>query len=193
MSNLHNIVYARLDAIASAEKITRVELAALSREALTYVTETHDIDLINRLIGVLTPVNRKVSILYFRHFLPWEVEENNKGEFERFGKMLKKDKAVKRKMDLIAEWLAEEGNTIWVWQNDNVDLTKKKDFAGTIKKAVEKALKGDEKSGTEPLSRHEIMMAVMLGGFTMDDMLEALTDADEGEEPPKEENKEEAA
>ena len=54
---LHNSVYARLDAIASAEKITRVELSALSREALTYVMETHDIELVNRLIGVLPPAH----------------------------------------------------------------------------------------------------------------------------------------
>ena len=46
---LHNTVYARLEAIAAAEKITRVELGALSRELLVYVPDTHDIDIVNRL------------------------------------------------------------------------------------------------------------------------------------------------
>lgn len=167
---LHNTVYARLEAIAAAEKITRAELGHLSRELLIYVPETQDIDIVNRLIGVLTPVNKKVAILYFKHFLPWQVEEDHDGNFERFGKKLQGDKKVKNRMEAITKWLVEEENNIWTWANENIEV-KQKDFKAAVARAIKKALEGDEKTDTPALTRDEIMAAIFEGGVTIDDML----------------------
>ena len=68
MNNLKAVVYGRLEAIMAAEKITRVELGAMSRELLMYVPDTNDIDIVNRLLGVLTPMNRRTAILFFFKF-----------------------------------------------------------------------------------------------------------------------------
>ena len=96
-NNLKAVVYGRLEAIMAAEKITRVELGAMSRELLIYVPETHDIDIVNRLINALTPVNRRAAILFFKHFLPWDVENDADGVFAKFGKMHKGEKKVAKK------------------------------------------------------------------------------------------------
>ena len=56
----------------------------------TAVEATHDIDAVNRLLNVLTPMNKKASIVFFQAFLPFAY----KAEDEAFGKMVKK-KVVK--------------------------------------------------------------------------------------------------
>ena len=169
---LHNVVYARLEAIASAEKITRVELGHLSRELLTYVVETHDVDIVNRLIGVLTPMNRQTSILFFTHFLPWSVEKDKQDNFNRFGKMSKGEKKLAASHTNIAAFLGDEENNIWTWAAENIEVEqKKKDFAGLIAKSITRALEGDEKTDTPPLARDELMAAIFAGGVTLDDLL----------------------
>lgn len=171
---LHNVVLARLEAIASAEKITRAELAALSRELLIYVPDTQDIGIVNRLLGVLTPVNKRAAILYFGHFLPWEKENDADGNFARFGKKMLGEKKIKRKEQAIADWLGDESNTIWTWADDNIQMDKKKDFKGGIIRAVKQALAGDEKTDTPALDPMEVMQAIFEGGMTLEAMLAAV-------------------
>lgn len=170
MSNLKTVVYQRLEAIAAAEKITRVELREMSRELLIYVPETQDIDIVNRLIGVLTPMNAKTAVLYFAHFLPWDKETDNDGNFVRFGSKHQGDKRVNKKLDAIAEFLKADNNNIWTWAETNVEV-KQKDFGATITRAVKAALKGDEKSDTDPLTVDQVVTAVLDGGVTLADML----------------------
>lgn len=175
-NNLKATVYARLEAIAAAEKITRVELAALSREALMYVPESNDIDLVNRLLGVLTPMNRETAIQFFRHFLPWEVEETKDGEFSRFGKRMKKEKQVKRRMDAITEFLADEANTIWTWAGENLEVNKVEvNGMEDLGKAVEIALKGrDTKTKhAEPITKQQVV-DVVLGKIGLEDLMAAM-------------------
>lgn len=171
---LHNVVLARLEAIANAEKITRAELAALSRELLIYVPDTQDIGIVNRLLGVLTPVNKRTAILYFGHFLPWEKENDADGNFSRFGKKMLGEKKVKRKEQAIADWLTDEANTIWTWADENIQIDKKKDFKGGIVRAIKQALAGDEKTETPALDPMDVMAAIFEGGMTLDAMLAAV-------------------
>jgi hypothetical protein len=171
---LHNVVMARFDAIANAEKITRAELAALSRELLIYVPDTQDIQFINRLMGVLTPVNRRVAILYFGHFLPWEKENDTDGTFLRFGKKMLGEKKLTKRMMAIADWLADENNTIWTWSDENVSIDKKKDFKSGVVRAIKNALAGDEKTDSPALDPMEVMAAIFEGGMTLDAMLVAV-------------------
>ncbi|MCA9313385.1 hypothetical protein KDA08_03615 [Candidatus Saccharibacteria bacterium] len=173
-TNLKTVVYQRLEAIANAEKITRKELAELSRELLMYVPDSNDIDIVNRLLGILTPMNTKTCILYFKHFLPWQAEEHPDGTFSRFGKKMDGDKKVKRRMDLIAEWLKSEENTVWTWAEANVTVDQKKDFPGMIANAIKKAFKGDKKTDTPALTHMEVLEACFAGGVTLDDLLTGI-------------------
>lgn len=164
---LHNVVMARLDAIANAEKITRAELGHLSREALTYVMDTQDIDFINRLMGVLTPMNKQTCILYFSHFLPWEHENDKDDVFQRFGKKMLGDKKLAKRVALIEAWLADETNNVWTWAKDNVDISKKPDFKARVTSSIKKALEGDEGKEVAPLTSMELLAAIFEGGFDL--------------------------
>lgn len=174
MSNMKTSIYALIAEIAAAEKITRVKLGVLSRDMLLYVPDSNDIDAVNRLLGVLTPVNRKAAIHFFGHFLMFEQEKDNDGVFQRFGKRLKGEKKIQKKMDAIAEFLKDENNTIWTWADHNLDLNKKKNFVGMIENAIKKAIEGDEKSDTPPLTMVEIVRTVMNAGVDIDTLLEGV-------------------
>jgi len=167
---LHNMVYATIDTIDAAEKVTKTALASLSRDMLVYVTESHDIDYVNKLLSVLTPMNEKAAIIYFGNFLPFTKEKDTDGNFLRFGKMLKGDKKVAKKVDAIRAWLEEEENTIWTWVKDNVTL-EQRDLHKPIVSAITKALKGDEKTGTPPLTVEEILRDVFSTDISVDDVL----------------------
>lgn len=170
MSDLKTTLYARLEAIAGAEKVTRTELAAFSRESLDYVLETHDIDLINRLIGVLTPVNKRAAILFFGHFLPWVQEKDTDGKFTRFGGMVKGDKKVAKKVAAIKEFLAVPENTIWTWADNNIEM-KQLDLVAPIARAINAALKGNEKRDADPIPAAEVVAAIFASDLSFADMV----------------------
>ena len=167
---LKNSVYARLETIANAEKITKAEMVPMAEELLQYVPETDDIDVVNRLFVVLNPATRASAIVFFRHFLPWKSEEDKDGKFNRFGKRMDGNRAVETRMKRIAEFLADKDATFWNWVDDNVEV-KQKNFGATVSNAVKKALKGDEKSNTPALTPHEVLVAMFDGGITLEDMV----------------------
>ena len=173
---LKETVYARLDAIAAAETITKKELGMMSRELLTYVPESDDIDIVNRLIKVLTPMNARVSILYFTHFLPWQVERDADDRFVRFGKRAEKEKAIKKKFDAITEFLAQEDNNIWTWAGENIEIEQKTvNLGDDITKAILRAMKGVDtpKQKGEAMSKAEIL-GVVMQSIKAEEMLDIL-------------------
>lgn len=173
-NNMKAHIYGLINEIAAAEKITRAKLAILSRDLLTYVMDTKDVDALNRLCQVLTPMNRKLAFLYFAEFLPWKVEEDEKGDPTRFGKMIEGKKKIDRINERRANWLADENNNIWLWGKENTDLKKKKNFVGMIEKAIEKALKGDEETDTPALTQAEVVATVIKAGVDIDTLLEGV-------------------
>lgn len=180
MSNLKAVVYGRLEQIADAEKITRVQLGMLSRELLLYVPDTQDIAIVNRLVHILTPMNARTAILFFTHFLPWEIEKDDNDNFIRFGKKSKKLKVLTRKDKMIKDFLAAEENDIWTWAKANVKIEQKTvSMNDILVKAVKEALLGkDTKTQhADPLTPAEVA-AVFLAELDEDTILEAITAAE---------------
>ena len=170
----------RIETLRASERITKLELSLISREILAYVMgddgvveASHDIDSVNRLIAVLTPMNKKTACLFFSTFLPFAFDEQTC----KFGSMQKK-KALKQ-AGLIPEFLADAGNDIWVWAENNIKMEKKNiDYLANIVKDVAKALDEDGQDA----SIKDVMLAVMEGGVSGTDimgMLEALAIDDE--------------
>lgn len=177
MDNVKGHIFALIAELAESEKVTKAKLAQLSRELMVYVMESHDISAANRLIEVLTPVNKKAAIAFLCHFLPWTPELNEDKSFIRFGKMMKGQKAVDKRRKLIIDFIADESNTIWTWAKDNVTVeAKPKDFFKSVSGAVERALKGDD--NTPPLPREDVVKALFAAGMTIDDLMEAMTAPD---------------
>lgn len=177
MSNLKTSLYALLETLAEAEKITRVTLREISRDALLYVLDSNDIDYINRVIGVCSPVNRLAAIEYFSEFLPWQVEKDKEKKFIRFSKKMK-GKKVPQARAKISDWLSVEEHDIWHWSKDKFGKLPSKDLRTPITKAINTALEGqdetDRREASNPLSLMDVVQAIMESDLDMTEMLEGF-------------------
>ena len=154
---MYELFLKRIIALGKLEIKSKVEQGLLSRELLMFVmlgrTEniggedtffdaTYDIRVINKLLTVLSPANRKVSVVFYSHFLPWAFDK----ETEQFqGKSKKKQREPKTA--LIEDFLSNQEADIWSWVEENVKIEPKKpDFL----KNFEKALEGGIAAGISP-------------------------------------------
>jgi hypothetical protein len=128
-----------INALLKAEKITKATLQELSRSVLEAHHATQDIGYVNRLVGVLSPMNKKIAVLYFKEFsgFNYDVDELT------FTKKNKKnyDEAQEKAIAFLEDPL----NNIWTWAERNVDVEKKPitvdvmeaKFKGLLKQAEE--------------------------------------------------------
>ena len=172
--NVKETLYGMIATVGASEGSTRSQLKEFSRKALIYVPQSGDVEVVNRMINVLTPHNKAKMIAYFKHFLPWKSEQNPEKVHIRFGEK-SKEYVVAKKMVLIGEFMAVEANDFWSWSDPEASEKKAKNHAELLRKAVQKAAKGDEL--TVPLTHSEILAAVFSGSnFSIDDMLQAVED-----------------
>lgn len=160
---------AGLDSLRAAESTTKRELRELSRVLLDGLHNGDlgvnpgdgsgikgDIQYINALMGVLTPVNRKAAVLYFQHFTGFHFDKNT-GVF-----VAKDKKRYEGCVDLSAEFLAEPGNNIWTWAERNIEMEKKPYDLKRLTKAVENALKETDNNHAG------VLRAILAGGVAPD-------------------------
>lgn len=161
--------------ISRSEKIVRGRLAELSRSILDYIVvkESPDVGVINRLLQVLSPMNKKTAVLYFQHFIPHAYKEETK----EFGKKLS-PKKVEEIQVRVKDFLANEENSIWTWADDNIKLEKKPvDYTDKLTRLVTKALSDPQAN----LDSIDILSAVIKGGVTLEELFEAATLLQENE------------
>ncbi len=141
--------------LAGAEKITKAVLLDLSRSVLEAHHVTQDIGYINRLVAVLTPVNRKVAILYFQEFSGFKG-----GADGVFTTKNKKDyDAVLAKAEVFLE---DPLNNIWSWAAREVEIEKKDFDEARMKKQVAALLK---KVNDNKLSQTVMLKAMLENGL----------------------------
>jgi len=167
---------ASIDSLLQSEQVTKRELKALSRTVLEATHETGDIAFVNRLIGVLTPVNRKVCIVYFKHFTGFSFDD-------KLGLFTKKSK--KRYAKAFAEYvqfIAEPGNNVWTWAERNIEIEQKpfsvEKFGTYMKGALQKA-------HDDGVSNADVMRAIIKAGMDADSIIacmESLAQKDEEKE-----------
>lgn len=150
-----------LEAIAGAERITKAKLLELSRSLLGALVghedfDTHltgDIQFINQLLPVLTPMNRKTAVLYFMEFSGFHYDEADK----TFTKKVQKGAVQQREKTL--KFLEDPLNNIWTWAERNVKVEKKAFNLTQLTKMVEKAV--EETDG----NTEAIILAILDGGL----------------------------
>lgn len=157
----------QLSALDGAEKITKAVLLDLSRQILTAHHETQDIGYINRLLAVLTPVNRKVANLYFSEFSGF----NFNAKAGEFGKKDKKNYEEAKQRAIT--FLDDPMNNIWSWAGRNVEVEAKEFDEARLKKAMEATLKKADKAG---MSQKQVLKALLEGGLTIDTLMEVMDD-----------------
>lgn len=141
----------KIDVLAKSERITKAVLSELSRDLLAYVLigegeveATFDIQPVNRVLQVLTPINKRVAVLYFSQFMPFKMIED-KAVFGKMGKQSKVDECI-----VNAELaLIDDGFDIWSWAANNVKVEPKEvdwnqKLTSDMTKAIEAGLTGDD-------------------------------------------------
>ena len=154
-----------LKALQKAEKITKDLLRDMSRDVLNAVHVTQDSGVINKLIAVLTPVNRKVAILFYKEFsgFNWDDEEVS------FGKKNKKKYEDIKSKALLA--LEDPHFNIWTWADRNVQIEAKPLDLSKITVFAKNAIKKAEEQG---IPQADILKAFFEGGFDAASLLAVM-------------------
>lgn len=158
----------KIDALANSERVTKQTLAELSRELLVYVMNTQDIAMVNRLFTVLTPMNCKSAVIFFRHFLPWKMPEND----TVFGEKKKGKKLLANAQEAIDAFLVQDDNSIWTWLSEQgvEPKARPKNYAQKITSVISKALTDDQ----EGISQLDILTAIVNGGLSVDQIIDEI-------------------
>lgn len=154
-----------IKALKASEKITREHLQSLSRSVLEVIHNPlcGDIAYVNRLLEVLTPVNRKVAVLYFQEFTGFNCD---KGVFTTKNKKAYVEHAAKAQ-----KFLEDPMNNIWSWAGREIDVEKKEFDLDRLKKMTETLVKKADKAGIQQI---EILRAVMSAGVKIETILEMM-------------------
>jgi hypothetical protein len=154
-------------ALITSERVTKAELQVCSRTVLEAVHATGDIGYANRLIDVLTPVNKKVCIVFMKHFTGFSFDD----KLNLFHKKSKKryEQAHKDAM----EFLDDPMNNIWSWAARNIEVQAKEFTLDLVTKSVEGYLK---KANANGISQADVMRAILKGGITSDAILAIMGD-----------------
>jgi hypothetical protein len=152
--------------LAGAEKVTKVVLLDLSRSVLEAHHATQDVAYMNDLLAVLTPVNKRVAIEYFKEFSGFKYSQDA-------GKFIHKDKkAYEGIKDKCEEFLADPLNNIWTWQARSLEIEPKEFDAERMKKQAEALLKKADKNGFKQI---DVLKAMLSGGLKIETLI-ALMD-----------------
>ena len=170
--------------IGKGELSFKAEMADASRNFIEYIRENGDIDVVNRLMAVLTPINREKVRAYFNHFLPYTWES----KAARFGGKSKNKDVVAKKEKLSAAFLADEQNNLWTWfaEQAAAPVAKPKEYEKKIEALVKKALEDKE----EHIPVGAVIRAVIKGGASLAEIMAAIVpQAEAGEEKAAENRK----
>lgn len=123
----------RIGQLGKAEASVRAELNVLSRGVLEAVHATEQIGYVNQLLAVLTPVNRKAAVVFFKHFAGFHYDEVSR----MFTKKSKKryEQAHKNAM----EFLQDPNNNMFSWAERHIEVEQKPFDQASFLKAQHKA------------------------------------------------------
>jgi hypothetical protein len=158
-----------LRAIREAERITKDTLRSLSRELLMQIHYESklqgDIQPANRLLEVLSPMNRKTFVLFMQEFSGFNFDE----ETGLFGKKNKKEYDARCK--LACESLDDPHFNLWTWAERNVKVEKKRFKLETLSKDVKRALEEEGEDGKPLYSKADVVKTILEGGLSIDDLI----------------------
>jgi hypothetical protein len=160
---------AAIISLAGAEKITKAVLLDLSRSVLEAHHITEDVGYINRLIAVLTPVNKKVAVLYFKAFSGFKWSD----EKQEFVSKNKKEYDACHKAAI--DFLNDPLNNIWTWAAREIEIEAKEFDEARMKKQVEALLK---KVNDNKLSQVVMLKAMLENGLSLDSIIALMKEVE---------------
>ena len=169
-----------IESLKASEKITKDTLRVMSRDILQAVHETGNIGYVNSLLDVLTPVNRKVCVEFFKHFAGFHYDD----KLEQFTSKSKKRYNEAHKLAM--EALDDPHFNVWAWAEREIDITPKPFTLDKAKKMMESIIK---KADKDNISHKELFAALIsVEGFDLKAMLEVMAEASKLEEQEQHED-----
>lgn len=156
-----------LAAIAGAEKVTKEELRSLSRDILTAWHETGNVAYANKLLAVLSPMNKKTFIVFAKHFSGFSFDDVAGVFTKKSGKRYEKAHAE------CVEFLADPHNNMWTWAERHIEVKVKAFDVDAVKKYFTSALQKAQASG---ISEVEVLKAVLSGGVRVESLVQAFNE-----------------
>ena len=160
-----------IDNVKKSEDVTKRELRVLSRTVLEAHHCTENVHYINVLLGVLSPVNRRACVEYFKAFSGFKYDDNVK----LFSKKDKPKYDEKHKSALL--FLEDPLNNIWVWCDRNLKIEAKEPSLEAFSKYVTNFVNKTQGK----ISHAEILKAVFKAGMTLDEVVDSLAIFDDVE------------
>lgn len=170
---------ASLAELGKAEDVTRRELRTISRNLLSGIHGWEDamligdVQFINQVIPVLTPINRKVYVLFMKHFAGFHFDD----KLNIFTK-----KSAKRYADAkkdAQEFLADPNNNMFSWADRHIEIAPKPFDEKGITKYIEGQLKKAVGAGK---GQADVVRAVFAAGIKADVVVAIMAKmADEAE------------
>ena len=155
---------ANVEKLAASEKITKDLLRSMSRDVLEAHHETGDVAYINGIIAVLSPMNKKVTILFFKEFSGHTCNEDGV-----FGKKDKKkyEEARKASFDQIEDPLFN----VFSWADRHVEIEKKPFTLGKLQQQMGSLVKKAEEN---KISHADIIRALFANGVEVNEFLKVM-------------------
>ena len=168
---------ANVEKLAASEKISKDLLRSLSREVLEAHHATGDVAYINGIIAMLSPMNRKVCVLFFKEFSGHLFFEDTKS----FGKKDKKryDDARKKSFDQLEDPLFN----VFSWADRNVEVERKPFTLGKLQQQMGSLVKKAEEN---KISHADIIRAMFANGIEIGEFMKVVEHMAEEQQPANE-------
>lgn len=151
-----------IKSLTASEKTTKAILLDLSRSTLEALHSSEDIGYVNRLLDVLTPMNKATAVLYFKEFTGFHFDADS----TQFGK--KDKKTYTECADKTAKFLDDPLNNIWSWATRNVEVQKKEFSLDAVTTYITATLKKADKAG---FKQGDVLAAIFKAGFTPESIM----------------------
>ena len=154
--NQFDVAYkANVKKLAASEKVTKELLRSMSRDVLEAHHVTGDVAYINGLIAALSPMNKKVTILFFKEFSGHIC--NGEGVFGKKDKK-KYDAAHKASFDA----LEDPHFNVFSWAESSVEVERKPFTLGKLQQQMGSLVK---KANENRIPHSDIIRAMFANGI----------------------------
>lgn len=159
--------------LAASEKITKDLMRSMSRDVLEAHHATGDVAYINGIIAVLSPMNKKVCILFFKEFSGHTCNEDGV-----FGKKDKKKYEEARKSSF--DGLEDPNFNVFSWAERNVEVERKPFTLGKLQQQMGSLVKKAEEN---KISHADIIRAMFANGIEIGEFMKVVEHMAEEQQP----------
>lgn len=154
-----------LERLAASEKVSKETLRDLSRDLLEATHATGDVGYLNRLLPILSPMNKKTAIVFFKHFAGFSFDETSRVFTKKSKKRYDAAHAA------TVEFLADPHNNIWTWAERHIEVQVKPFTFDSLADGVKHIMDKAQKAG---LSQSDVVRAAIKNGLTVDTLLAVI-------------------